>query len=265
MYRYDGLLLAECRDEDGLIEVIDKDGVRYLHFGSPAQQSSMTLANPGELRVPYERAMMSCLLFNPAPRNALVIGLGGGSLTRFLLDHCDHIRLQVVEKRARVVEVAQRYFAVEPDARLQINVGCGAQYVAARQSGLQRYDLILVDAYHGGGMALEVASEAFFQHCHDLLGDNGMLVINLWRSDKALLVAVTQSLLALFQRRAYLIPEPVHGNVIAMAFALTAPRYSLADVEAAARQLQQQTQLDLAQYVRDLKGSDLTQTLFIDD
>ena len=106
MYRYNGRLVAEYQDEGGLIEVVDHDGLRSLHFGSAVRQSSMFLSAPTRLHMPYEQVMMGFLMFNPEPARMLLIGLGGGSITKFLLEHCDHTHVQVVEQRARVVEVA---------------------------------------------------------------------------------------------------------------------------------------------------------------
>src|SRR4030081_554830 len=58
-------------------------GLRTLHVGGDAIQSSMRLDDPFALALDYTRCMMAFLLFHPAPREALMIGLGGGSLVKF--------------------------------------------------------------------------------------------------------------------------------------------------------------------------------------
>ena len=78
MHKYNGLLVHQSHDDDGIIEIIDKDGVRALHFGSHSRQSTMRLNDPNELHSLYARAMMGLLLFNDAPEDVLMVGLGGG-------------------------------------------------------------------------------------------------------------------------------------------------------------------------------------------
>ena len=66
------------------VEVSEEDGVRSLHLGGDAIQSSIRLDRPDELALDYTRAMMAFLLFQPLPREVLMIGLGGGSMARYI-------------------------------------------------------------------------------------------------------------------------------------------------------------------------------------
>ena len=59
------------------IEVSEERGVRYLHFGTEWVQCAMRLSRPHQLVLAYTQEMLSFLLFRPAPRNVLMIGLGG--------------------------------------------------------------------------------------------------------------------------------------------------------------------------------------------
>lgn len=266
MYRHNGQLIAEYEDVYGLIEVVDIDGVRCLHFGSPAQQSCMSLAVPFRLGAVYEQAMTACLLFVPEPASALIIGLGGGGLAKFLLQHSEHGQLQVVELRPQVVEVAHTYFSLPQDSRLQISIGCGAQYVAQQsQHKTGSHELILVDAYAGDGMVPAVASEEFFSHCHNLLADNGMLVINLWRSDKPMLATVTRNLLKQFNGRVHFLPMHGSGNIIGFAFANEFEVLPSSQLEARAMQLQQRYQLDYLAYLQEIRFSDPMNSVFNDE
>ena len=66
--------------------VYDDAGVRRLHFDSAAVQSSMRLSDPYALDLSYTQAMMGFLLFSAEPRHILIVGLGGGSLSKY----CHH-------------------------------------------------------------------------------------------------------------------------------------------------------------------------------
>ena len=46
---------------------------------------------------------------------ALLLGVGGGSLAKFLLKHVPEARIDAVDKRARVLEVASGYCNLEYD------------------------------------------------------------------------------------------------------------------------------------------------------
>src|ERR1700741_1828212 len=90
-------------------------GARTLRIGSETLQSSMRLAQPNDLELSYTRSMMSFLLFGPEPREVLMIGLGGGSLAKFVYHRMPHARLQVIEVNPRVMAIARQYFHVPPD------------------------------------------------------------------------------------------------------------------------------------------------------
>ena len=64
--------------------VSERFGVRSLHIGSDTIQSAMRLARPNDLELAYTRSMMAFLLFTERPARVLMIGLGGGSLAKFI-------------------------------------------------------------------------------------------------------------------------------------------------------------------------------------
>jgi len=70
--------------EDVSVDVSEVDGVRSLHLGSNTIQSSMRVKAPYDLELRYTRGMMCYLLFSPEARNLLLIGLGGGSIPKFV-------------------------------------------------------------------------------------------------------------------------------------------------------------------------------------
>src|SRR5438477_3075268 len=113
------------------IAVSDSRGVRTLHVGGEAIQSAMRLDDPFALALDYTRCMMAFLLFHPEPRQALMLGLGGGSLAKFFYRHLRKTKIRVAELDPRVVAVSRAQFSLPPDdARLQVAIGDGAQALA---------------------------------------------------------------------------------------------------------------------------------------
>jgi len=136
---------------DTTVEVIEERGVRTLHLGTGAIQSSMRLSRPWDLELAYTRAMMAFLLFVPEPLDILMIGLGGGSLAKFIRKHRPDVRIRAVELNRQVVAAARDQFFLPPDDDcLQVRIEDGAAYVPAHRKSA---DVILLDGYDAGNHA----------------------------------------------------------------------------------------------------------------
>lgn len=214
-----GALVHQRMTDDGVIEVIDMDGIRSLHFGTYPRQSSMSLRRAYTLELTYTQAMMACLLFNASPRRALVIGLGGGSLVKFLLHHFPLCEVMVVENRQDVIDVATRYFDLPlNEPRLTIHHGDGYQFVSQQyHQEAALFDTLLVDAYDHRGMAASVGAQAFFDACAGVLSKDGVLSINLWGSERQQFSQTMQRINQSFQDHSLVLPVAGKGNVIALA------------------------------------------------
>ena len=108
----DGRLVHQAQSDEGVIEVVDSGDSRSLHFGTHPRQSSMRISDPAYLDLSYTQAMMGALLLNPVPRRVLIVGLGGGSLVKFLLHHFPRCQIDVVEYRQDVIDVAHQFFGL---------------------------------------------------------------------------------------------------------------------------------------------------------
>jgi len=220
---YDGLVVHQSQSDDGVIEVVDLGDTRSLHFGTFPRQSSMSLTTPHTLELSYTEAMMACLLINDKPERVLVVGLGGGSLVKFLLHHFPQCHIDVIEYRQDVVDVAHTYFHVpKDDPRLNIHVGDGYLFVQERYYQADaNYDLLLVDAYDHVGMAASVGVQAFFDACAGILTSVGVMSINLWGSDRPLFNQSMARINQSFSGRSMILPVKDKGNVIGLAMMKT--------------------------------------------
>ncbi|MGZ8152738.1 MAG: spermine/spermidine synthase domain-containing protein [Methylovulum sp.] len=256
MYKYDGLVIHESHDDDGILEVVDGSGVRTLHFGTPALQSSMLLSDPDKLQLAYVRAMTSWLLFKPdLDEDALLIGLGGGSLAKHLLYHFPECRLRVVEYRKSVVKIARSYFGLPLDPRLKTIVGDGGNYVRQQAENYpESYNLLFIDAFDHEGMAESIRSQAFFDACKTLLKKDGMLVINLWGGmHEPLFVSCAGWLGHAFNWKVLFLPVKGRGNIIGLAFNDQSPLHCMKDLKTRADALEQHYQIEFPVFLKDLK------------
>ena len=216
-FPYLGRVLFHDEDDHGPIDVVEEEGgsLRSLQFGSTARQSTMFADHPDELTLEYTRCLMSALVLREAPpARALMLGLGGGSLVKFLLRHLPGCRVEVVELRRRIVEVAQRFFAL-PRAhdRLQVHVTDGRRFLLEHTG--EPYDLVLLDLHTGQGMAPVVRKEDFLPACRRATADGGVFSANLWYGfDRALRDRVQGLLEASFER-VLALPVPGRSNHVA--------------------------------------------------
>jgi spermidine synthase len=198
------------------IDVSEEGGVRYLHFGSEWIQGAMRIARPWSLELDYTREMMLPLLLRDAewPRRVLLIGLGSGSLTKFLWKHRPDAKLTVVEIDPRMEAVASMHFKLPHDpARIRIHVEDGADFVARTR---QKFDLILVDGFDADARANALDTLPFYALCRTRLAREGLLCVNLLsrRRDFARSVAHIE---VAFDEHAIAFPSCASGNAIALA------------------------------------------------
>lgn len=253
MRKYHGTLIHRSKDSHGTIEVVDDGITRSLHFGNAVRQSATDLSRPEHLVLTYTRAMMSSLLFRPSPCNVLLIGLGGGSLAKFILHHFPHCTVDAIEHRELVVRLAHGYFLLPEDQRLRIHIADGSgfvQHMASSCSG--RYDLILIDAYHDAGMDDNMGEQQFLHACHTLLTTDGLLAINLWGRDRPRYNQTRRTLQQCFSAKPLLLPAEGTTNIIAMALRRADHKGSLKAAGTHAKTLEDQTGLELVRLSRTL-------------
>ena len=235
---------------DIVIDISEEFGIRKLHFGEDDTQSAMRVSDPNELVLAYSRCMMGFMLFTDAPRDALLIGLGGGSIAKWMHEYLPQTRLSCVELQAQVVNVARSMFHLpEDDERLEVIVGDGAAHVW--QMPEESTELIMMDAYSATGIAPPLATTDFFAACRDRLTEDGILAVNLWGSDKRF-GEYCQRLGKIFDQRVICLPARQRGNIIAFGFKRGQNNPQWARLAERADALKAQYKLEFDEFVTDL-------------
>lgn len=156
--------------------VYDDTHTKSLHFSIAELQSRMRLAKPDSLDVEYTRTMMGFLLFNGRPQSIAMIGLGGGSLAKFCYRHLPNAHITVAEINPHVIALRDEFCVPRDDKRFRVLQADGAKFV---RDTTKRHDVLLVDGYDYDGMPDRLASQAFYDDCHQMLNADGMMVVNL--------------------------------------------------------------------------------------
>jgi spermidine synthase len=233
------------------IEIVEEDGVRVLQIGGDAIQSAMRLDAPDAIELDYVRAMMAFLLFCPEPRDILMVGLGGGSMARFVHAHMLRTRVTVVEINPGVVTVARKYFRFpEEDGRLDVIIGEGAGVVAQRPASC---DVLAVDGFVNGKVADSLCTPAFYAAAFEALRPQGVMVAN-FMADDAKLERHCARIEKAFGRPPALLLAEEQDNLIAFAFRGGPSRFAWAQLKDRARQAETRLGLRLEASLASLKA-----------
>ncbi|HEX6735075.1 MAG TPA: spermidine synthase [Azonexus sp.] len=226
------------------VDISEENGARYLHFGSDWVQGAMRIARPWALELAYTRDMMAGLLLREAdwPRRALLVGLGAGSLAKFLYRHRPDCRITVVEINPQVEFVARQYFKLPDDPRrLDVTIGCGADFVLGGDSP---FDYILVDGFDADARTGPLDTLPFYQACRARLAVGGLFCTNLLGRNRGFAGSVRR-LEEAFAGAVAVLPACDSGNTIAFACGDTPVDVPLDTLRERAAALKKASGLDL--------------------
>jgi len=232
------------------VEVSEADGVRSLHLGGDAIQSSIRLSRPDELALDYTRAMMAFLLFQPAPRAVLMIGLGGGSIARYIHQRMPQTHTTVVEINPKVLVAARSMFHFPADdERLAVTIADGADYVIEHPESA---DVLLVDGFDDGKQPTALCTPAFYDACYACLRPGGVMAVN-FMAEEPKLDAYMQRIEYSFDGYVVNLDAVDRVNIIAFAFKRHPDRLTWEELKTRARQLKKIHDLPLDDFLTGLK------------
>ena len=236
------------------IEVSEKAGVRYLHFSADWIQGAMRVQRPNALELSYTREMMAGLLLreSPWPREALLIGLGAGSLAKFIYHKLPETKITVVEIDPQVEIIARLHFKLPADsARLRVIIGDGAEYML--EDG-KKFDTILIDGFDKEGRAGVLDTLPFYQACRSRLTPEGLMAVNLLGRSRGF-EASAERIDTAFSGRSLVFPSCDSGNSIAFAADGDPVDVGLEELLARAADIQARTGLNLMSTIPRLQSA----------
>ena len=149
-------------------------------------QSRIDQSDLGRHMLEYTTLTMSALLYNPEPRNILILGLGGGVLPRRLRYHFPDAHIDVAEIDAEVPDVAQRFFHFRTDDHLAVHVADGRVFIRKlrRKDPVPKYDLVILDAFTGDYIPFHLMTAEFLQEVQSILSDDGVVAANVFYTNR---------------------------------------------------------------------------------
>jgi spermidine synthase len=178
---------ADVESEFSHIRIYDRLGRRYLMFvrdnGQEVVESALDIDDPDRLALRYTQLMFAGHLLQPEPERVLLIGLGGGSMVRFMRRFMPEIRITALDIDPAIVALAEEYWAVAPGENLDVLTEDGFRYIGR---GGEPFDTVYLDAFLKPSMAtdeegapLAMQTVDFYRQLRDRLTEGGVLVINI--------------------------------------------------------------------------------------
>lgn len=139
-------------------------------------QSSINLKDADDLPLAYTRQMTMAVTYPAELKRILMIGLGGGTISTYLARHIPDVVIDTVEIDPGVISAAKKYFGIRESERVRYLDGDGRVFLNRNK---QPYDLIILDAFHGGYIPFHLLTREFFQLVKRNLTPDGAVAMNI--------------------------------------------------------------------------------------
>jgi spermidine synthase len=194
--------------------------IRHLHLGSEWIQGSMLVDAPTVLVHEYIQRMMAWLLFvDPATvpqRQALQLGLGAGSLTKFCHKEL-RMKTTAIELNPQVLHACRGWFKLPADnARMQVVLG-DASVQIQQDRWLGAVDALQVDLYDEEAAAPVLDSAEFYANCRKTLTDEGCMTVNLFGRTSSFQKSVDKIAAAFGMDAVWAFKSTREGNTVVLA------------------------------------------------
>jgi spermidine synthase len=141
----------------------------------------MDVTQPYKHVLEYTANMIMGLAYVDDPKKALMIGLGGGAVTKYVQKYYPDLEITNVELDDVIVRVAKDFFNFVEVPKNKTVVMDGRRFLTRSP---EKYDLIFLDAYYGAYIPFHLLTAEFLQLVKNRLTDSGVVVSNTWRSQK---------------------------------------------------------------------------------
>ncbi|HUT49375.1 MAG TPA: fused MFS/spermidine synthase [Alphaproteobacteria bacterium] len=171
-------------------------------------ESVINLLDIGELPLPYTRAMTVALAYADKLESMLMIGLGGGTTSRYVSRHIKDMDVTVVELDGGVIRMAKKHFKLKEGPRYKLIERDGRVHLLRNRDA--RYDIVMVDAFRGGYVPFHLLTREFYELLKKRLAPGGVAVFNVHGGTR-LFEATIKTLTAVF---GHVETVPAAGSII---------------------------------------------------
>jgi spermidine synthase len=141
------------------------------------QQGGISEEDPSKLIFEYTRiAFISLAFLDGAPKDALFVGLGAGSMPRYFNQHYPDVDTDVVEIDPDIFNVAKRFFYFKETPNMKVHISDGRRFIKRTN---KKYDIIFLDAYQNDFIPFHLTTAEFLKELKRRLKKDGVVVSNI--------------------------------------------------------------------------------------
>lgn len=157
--------------------------LRYLYSSRRGEkQGGIYLEDPFKLYFEYCKVSLVALAFlERDPRDILFVGLGAGSLPRYLGKYYPSARIDIVEVDPEVLDVAERFFFFSETENMKVRIADGRSFITGARGN---YDLVFLDAYRVNDIPYHLCTVEFLEEVRGKLSERGVVVSNIVSGEK---------------------------------------------------------------------------------
>ncbi|MEY4883651.1 MAG: hypothetical protein RIS34_1505 [Pseudomonadota bacterium] len=233
----------------------DEGPIRHLHLGTEWVQGSMLMDAPTVLVHEYIQRMMAWLLFvdpdTVAKRQAMQLGLGAGSLTKFCHKEV-RMKTVAIELNPGVLVACRGWFKLPADNSRMKVVLADAALEIQNPDWWGTVDALQVDLYDHEAATPVLDSLPFYVNCRRLLTEEGCMTVNLFGRSSSYQRSVEKISAAFGADAVWAFKPTREGNTVVLA-QRTASRPKRPVLVERAALIQTQWGLPAPQWVRVLK------------
>ena len=191
-------LLHESESSYQYVQVVERDdGSRALRLNEGVAVHSLWHRDSVLTGGVWDTFLLVPPLLGRPVERMLVVGNAGGTIARAFGRLYPDVRIDGVEIDPEVSEAGRRWLGLADNPNLRVIEADGRPYLELTD---ERYDVIVVDAYHQPYIPFYLATEEFFRVARERLTPGGVLALNVAGvpGDERLSEAIGSTLLASF-------------------------------------------------------------------
>ena len=163
------------------IVVYEDEGLRCMifakRFRTNIRQTCQKIDDPDNLVFNFTKMIAAALYVAPKPKDILIVGLGGGTLTSAFAKLLPEAEIDAVEVDKAVINVADHFFGVRGTERIRIHESDGRAFVK-RAIGKRSYDLVVLDAYDEDYIPEHMLTREFLAEIKRIMKPGAVLAAN---------------------------------------------------------------------------------------